>query len=432
MNMWIKKALVYFSDQVEILEKEIKFFGVVMAINFPLYFFIWDKETWIGLFIEAPLRLGATFLCFGLALKDYWPTKFLKFLPLYWYFSLTFCLPFFFTFMTLVHHGSAIWLMNDITVIFFVFILNNVYISLVVLSIGILAAEIVFLIFMPPFHFDLGAVSGHDIFWSYLPAIIIGGMFSYKRDEVLQEKLQALSYLSGAIAHEMRTPLFSLRIGAQILKDKIKVLTNTYRKSQKYPPIDEDLEEAELRDLEEIPARALTTIHQATTIIDLLLINLKSHTNIADLEPISIESCINEALQEYPFMADESSLVNWDPTNDFHFQGNGTLLKYVIFNMIKNSLYHIKEANKGKIFIWLEKGGKYNILHFKDTGKGIPQDILHRLFDSFYSKTKYGTGIGLAFCKKVMNSFGGNITCHSIEGEYIDLLLKFPAIKNNH
>ena len=85
-------------------------------------------------------------------------------------------------------------------------------------------------------------------------------------------------------------------------------------------------------------------------------------------------------------------------------------------------------ARKGEITIWTKKNGKYNELHFRDTGKGISKDVLPKLFTLFFTTSENGAGLGLAFCKMVMISFGGNISCDSQEGAYTEFVLKFPKI----
>ena len=70
----------------------------------------------------------------------------------------------------------------------------------------------------------------------------------------------------------------------------------------------------------------------------------------------------------------------------------------------KNAFRAIARAHKGDIKIWLVRGDKFNELHFRDTGTGIPANVLPRIFQRFYSWSKdsnveQGTGVGLAFCK---------------------------------
>ncbi len=64
------------------------------------------------------------------------------------------------------------------------------------------------------------------------------------------------------------------------------------------------------------------------------------------------------------------------------------------------------------------------------TASGISKKFLPKVFTLFGSQMSFqgGTGIGLAFCKLIMRSYGGNITCSSIEGEYTGFILKFPKL----
>ena len=89
----------------------------------------------------------------------------------------------------------------------------------------------------------------------------------------------------------------------------------------------------------------------------------------------------------------------------------------------------MKAANKGEITLKTYKANGLNILSFKDTGAGIAPEILPHIFEKFYSRTKYGTGIGLAFCKSVMKGLGGDITCTSQYGEYTEFILTFPPLE---
>ena len=96
---------------------------------------------------------------------------------------------------------------------------------------------------------------------------------------------------------------------------------------------------------------------------------------------------------------------------------------------MKNSLYYIKVAGKGEIYIWSEKEQSCNKLYFKDTGKGMTKEMVKQVFDDFFSKTDYGTGIGLSFCKKVIKDMNGKIECSAVEGEYVQFVLTFPKLK---
>ncbi|MCS5663208.1 MAG: sensor histidine kinase, partial [Flavobacteriales bacterium] len=95
--------------------------------------------------------------------------------------------------------------------------------------------------------------------------------------------------------------------------------------------------------------------------------------------------------------------------------------------LFKNSLFYLVNKPDGKIQIRLENGKDMNTLYFKDNGLGIPKDKLSSIFDNFmtYGK-KEGTGLGLAFCKRVMIAFGGDVTCQSEYGQWTQFVLTFP------
>jgi signal transduction histidine kinase len=170
-------------------------------------------------------------------------------------------------------------------------------------------------------------------------------------------------------------------------------------------------------------------IRFANTIIDMLLMNVGKKTSIQidNFEIASMKETVDAALERYPFdSAEEEDKIHWDASQDFEYYGSSILLVHVFFNLIKNALHFIVKAEKGEIYIWLEPGEKFNYLHFKDTGLGISSRALPHVFERFFTTTLTGTGIGLSYCKIVMESFNGDIHCISEEEEFTEFILSFP------
>jgi two-component system CAI-1 autoinducer sensor kinase/phosphatase CqsS len=170
----------------------------------------------------------------------------------------------------------------------------------------------------------------------------------------------------------------------------------------------------------------------ANTIIDMLLINSSgARLNPSDFRPHSARECIQSALARYPFTSErERALIHVVPGADFQFKGSDILLIHVLFNLLKNALYYVAAAGKGEIFIWTEPNSSGpNRLFFMDTGSGIPDSVLPRIFDRFFTSSSAGrgSGIGLSFCKMVMEAFGGDIRCESVHGEFTRFILSFPG-----
>lgn len=84
---------------------------------------------------------------------------------------------------------------------------------------------------------------------------------------------------------------------------------------------------------------------------------------------------------------------------------------------------------KGDIVIKLKSGKKFNQLIFIDTASGIPENFLPKIFDLAASQASAqgGMGVGLAYCKAIMQAYGGAISCVSKEKQYTEFKLSFPV-----
>lgn len=386
-----------------------------MAVNYPLYWIIWNPDlAYRGNELDIAMRLFATILCVGLVFSKHIFRPNSKILSLYWLVTVIYCLPFFFTFMTLVNHASTVWLMNLISSVFFVFLLFDAGVALSVLITGSLASYFIYTILYPPFFVDLGEITLFDFFMTLFATVVIGSLFSYKKGMIIHEKLTSLRALAATVAHEMRTPLAVVNLEAGWLRNKL----------QKPELTDEDINA-----VNDCPNRLMATTNNALMVIDMLLANLKV-TSAKESVLLSIQDTIQNAFETYPLAAQELDKINIAEFRDFQFYGDPDLVQHVFYNLIKNSLYFMKAMRKGEIYVWVSQTDKYNIVHFKDTAKGIPPEELPYLFNRFYSKRKYGTGLGLAFCRRVMLDLGGKITCKSVMNEYAEFMLYFPIVKS--
>lgn len=228
------------------------------------------------------------------------------------------------------------------------------------------------------------------------------------------KEMQNILTLSGSIAHELKNYLMGINICAELSESRLKDITN----------ICSEITESKLKNIRQ-------RVKAASYLISNLQLQMKSivtgKLSTEGFERYSMAKNIQEALEQYPFDAGEKELITVVATTDFNYVGNPVLTNHILYNLIKNSIRAIKNADKGKITITLELGKKFNTLIFRDTATGIPKDFLPKMFGLFESQmtAQGGTGVGLAFCKLVMQSYGGDISCDSVEGEYTEFVLKF-------
>lgn len=397
--------------------------GAIALIGFPLFYIIWVY--WFPQPYEnLMLRMIGSLLGLGLMLTSYWPARFKSYMPRYWFITILFTLPFFFTFLFLMNQASIISAMSLLCSVFLLVILVDLLSLSIVLTLGCGMALVVYYfsssyMYFGSEHIEMGLV--------IVFTIIAGSTLNYKTAMLQQQRLAGMAAAAGMIAHELRTPLLGIKSGAQALVQYLPILFQGYQLAKEQELITSPLRDSRIQQLEGVSERIISEINYANTIIDMLLVKAGRENSLqhCNLETCSMAECINEAIARYPFSSSkERTLVSYQ--GDFQFLGSKLLMQHVIFNLLKNALYAIATAQKGSISIWVESGEKCNYLYFKDTAMGMSNQQLSQLFNHFYTTTFMGTGIGLSFCKLVMTGFGGNITCEAIEKEYTLFTLSFP------
>jgi len=350
-------------------------------------------------------------------------------MPIYWYLVLLYGLPFFFSFMFLMNGGSAIWAESTLVAIFMMVLLLD-WISMIVHSIaGFALACLAYYLVADTPSFDLPLLAHIPVI---IFALVFGTISNYAAEAVRLEQERTMLATAGSIAHELRTPLLGIHSGAAGLRRYLPDLISTYKIARKMNSDVTPIRAVHLEAMDGVLERIESEANYSNAIIDILIANVHLDPKAEHLsEDCSLNRCIEEVLERYPFTPGEKNLVHWTPEQDFHFRGSELLMVHVLFNLLKNALRQISSAGKGEITLrtqHLEKEGK---LFFRDTGSGIPPDVLPHIFKRFYSsgsagEALLGSGIGLAFCHDVLQAFGGKIECFSESGQYTEFVLTLP------
>ncbi|WED42502.1 sensor histidine kinase [Legionella cardiaca] len=399
--------------------------GAIAFFGFPLFYWVWTE--WFPQPYETlGLRLIGSFLGLGLMLTPYWPAACKPYLPWYWFLTILYTLSFFFAFSFLMNQASVISAMSLLCSVFLLVLLVDLFSLTVLLMLGWGCALICYYWISPQLYFGEEHL---EMTMVLCFVIVAGSTVNYKTAMLQQQRLAGMAAAAGMIAHELRTPLLGIKSGAKAMAHYSPQLFQAYYLAKEHGLLDSTIRETRLQQLEEVSGRIISEIDYANTIIDMLLVKAGRENSLQNcaLEVCSMADCLQEALSRYPFKShQERSLVCWQ--GDFAFTGSKLLMQHVLFNLLKNALYVIATAQKGEISIWTVSGEKFNTLYFKDSAIGISPQQLSKLFNHFYTTTFMGTGIGLSFCKLVMNRFGGDIRCESQEGSYTQFSLFFPVI----
>ncbi|MCW8966288.1 MAG: HAMP domain-containing histidine kinase [Candidatus Pacearchaeota archaeon] len=406
--------------------------ALIAIFGFPLYYIVW-QYLYPQPYENLWLRLVGAVLFIPLLFHDRWPLQLKKYLSTYWSFTIIYACPFFFTYMLLKNDASMVWGMSMMACIaLMIVVIYDWLANTLAFVIGALLAYGVFM-----FEYNFSQPTPPDLFPQipvYLFLLIAGTVFNYKRNLIAREKQAAMVAIGGNIAHELRTPIAGIRAFHSSINAVLPKLMADHQRAQEQGVV-ESFNPVFYGKLTQTLETIDTMTSNSLIIIDMLLHNSSS----GDIKPddfsiYNMADCIQIALDQYPDKTpDEIKIVSWDSSCNFDFYGSDVLMLHVLLNLLRNAIYHIRQAQKGAIRIYASVSEQGHHLHFRDTGPGIDPKVLPHVFKRFYSsmQTGRGSGIGLAFCKKVMESFGGTISVDSIQNQYTEFVLFFPRIPDH-
>jgi signal transduction histidine kinase len=197
------------------------------------------------------------------------------------------------------------------------------------------------------------------------------------------ERLAAIGNLSSRLAHDLKNPLSALKVITELLKMATKDQTNP----------------AFLSRLDAANAAIFRMTHQIDNVLDFV------KEGDLDVTPTSIYEILKLASNKIP----EKSNVALDvQQNDISLNCDKQKMAVVFSNIILNSIQAMEST--GKITIRFYQTPKDTIIDFEDSGPGIPQNIINKIFDPLFTTKQQGTGLGLATCRSIIQQHGGTIT----------------------
>ncbi|MCX7513525.1 sensor histidine kinase [Frateuria hangzhouensis] len=393
----------------------------------PLYWYLWTYAL-PQPYSNLALHVAGCVVLLPLALQRWWPRPCKPWLPLYWYAATTFALPFFFGYLMLRNGATIAWMGAHLFSIFITMMLFDLASFALICSLGSGLAALAF-------QFGPHEAWPWQALLQYAPvlalALVLGPLASLSQKFADQAKVKALIGASNNIAHELRTPLGSVQLAGRAIGRYLPNLLESHRLAERSGLPVAALRGPHLQALQ----RGITVIEHevshAHTVIDMLLMAAKPMGTL-QLEPLHARACVAQALARYPYASRaerERVQLLCDPV-DFVVRGSETLLTHVLFNLLRNALFHTGRAGKGIIQVSLHSDAGGHCIRVHDTGPGIPPDVLPRIFNRFYSHSEgrdgTGLGIGLAFSQSAIERMGGRISCRSQWGQYTEFQVSFP------
>ena len=214
---------------------------------------------------------------------------------------------------------------------------------------------------------------------------------------LLQDEKINLKNIINDISHQLKTPLMALQMYNEILKD--------YKNM-----VDEEIENFILLSNEQL--------QRMEWLVKTLLKYARLESNVVEYhkENISLNNTINESINPLKVKAEEKNQkIIFKNSDEIIFYHDRKWISEAISNIIKNAIEHTGE--RGRIEITLEETPINIVIGIKDTGEGIDNNQLKKIFNRFHkgenSIDPTSIGIGLCLSKAIVRAHNGDITVES-------------------
>ena len=243
-----------------------------------------------------------------------------------------------------------------------------------------------------------------------------GGLIIVLHDITEQKKLDdSRREFVANVSHELRTPLTNIKGYTETLlsADDIDAETRKSFLSVVYSESD-----------------------RMTRIVkDLLTLSRLDHGKVEMKQEVTdINRIVENAVSSMRIEAVKQNItLECSLENEMKTIGDGERLTQVVINLISNALKYNKKD--GAVYVNGAIEDKMAVISVRDTGIGIPESDLPRIFERFYrvdkarSRERGGTGLGLAIAKEITEQHGGSMSISSVYGEGTTLTMKLPLFE---
>ena len=216
----------------------------------------------------------------------------------------------------------------------------------------------------------------------------------------------------GNVTHEFKTPLTSMKAYLDLL--------------EMYPD-DENLLETAITNIKSETGRLYEMVDKV-----LQLSALEKYDFELKFEKLEVKQAVETVLNSLKGRMDKFGIGLNTELKEAYIEGDKDSLTIVLINLLDNAIKYNK-AN-GNIFVKTDLSFQQVHIEISDTGIGIPKDLLHKVFEAFYTVDKNrarengGAGLGLSLAKKHAESMGGSVVLLNTGSEGSSFRVSFPAV----
>ena len=416
----------------------LKYMGWVGVFGFTSFYFLRFTRDNPAPLDDIELRIVVLLMMLAMALPNQWPERLKKaYLP-FTYVTLLVGLPFFNVFIGLERGGGIVAISNCFIAICFLTLLVDWRNLIAMLLIGVGAAVATFHALFPE------ASVPRDLVLQ-LPAYALiafaGYLFKYSTEQVEQERklaeqqrhnerrLAALGDTLGFMAHELNTPLATVRGCVTVLRHRYQAGGEDQADSKTVQLVQRTRDE-----IMQVMDRTERSAVYCQNLLARFVQSAKEAVPGAGAPVVTASSLLRSLTNEFPLDPSERRWVCVEVEADFRLNGRRDLLYLVFCTVTKNALQALRGVTAPRLAITAGTAYRddqpeelYGWIRFEDNGHGVPPEVLEKLTNEPVTTRgdDGGSGMGLMFCRRVMESAGGALEVSSEPGKGTSVLMQF-------
>jgi PAS domain S-box-containing protein len=221
------------------------------------------------------------------------------------------------------------------------------------------------------------------------------------------ESLASLTTLAAGVAHEIKNPLQSIGIHMQLIQKSLQTIDDSGAETMgEYV----DVVNEELERLNRI-------------VVDFLFAVRPMNTELEDAE---LNPILEDLLEFVQFELDEAGIaVSTDLEADLPLlRLDEKYIKQAVLNIVKNAISAMPDG--GTLSVRTQLQGDEVLLRISDTGEGMTDEVLNKIFEPYFTTKEYGSGIGLTLVYKIVKEHMGEISVVSQPAKGSSFAIHFP------
>jgi two-component system, NtrC family, sensor kinase len=237
--------------------------------------------------------------------------------------------------------------------------------------------------------------------------VIVALLRRSDRRRAEEEKLAAIGTATARILHQIKNPLQTIVLHADILQDERIVSEASQRR--------------------EVCEAIVGESERLVAMLDELSVYASGSRRTLNRRPVRVDQLVREVAGHEAREAAETGMrVEATEIAEATVLADGYYLRQVFDNLVRNAREAMAGQPDPRLVVRVGRSGASAEVRVSDNGPGIPPENLQRIFQPFVSTKGKGMGLGLAICKEIVESHGGKIEVDSAPGVGTTFTVSIP------